>query len=174
MLLPCLCQEPCGHPDMEFHLESLKSIPVAELGTLDRLGGQPPPPAEKKGGRSPREKEAAAPSWGHVPGRRWGEAGGLAAELNDLARDLEDPGQGRREKRKGRRGKSPERCARNPVRGRKQQGQQLRPNPDGHCSVSSGIARRRRKRKKKKKRGEADPERQVGRLIGAPLARGSR
>ena len=63
VLLPCLCQEPCGHPDMEFHLESLKSIPVAELGTLDRLGGQPPPPAEKKGGRSPREKEAA-----HRPG----------------------------------------------------------------------------------------------------------
>ena len=68
MLLPCLCQEPCGHPDMEFHLESLKSIPVAELGTLDRLGGQPPFWAEKKRGRSPREKEAAAPSWGHVPG----------------------------------------------------------------------------------------------------------
>ena len=71
---PATCRGSKGHPDLEFHLESLRSIPLAELGTtqqpawlaqpaatadlkweLDRLGGQPPPPAaaEDKGAARP-------------------------------------------------------------------------------------------------------------------------
>ena len=128
---PATCRGSKGHPDLEFHLESLRSIPLAELGTaqqpawlaqpaaavdlkweLDRLGGQPPPPAaaEKKGGKREKErgKDPAAPSWGRAPGAE-GKPAGLAAELDDLAKELEDPGRGRKEKRKGRREKSVER-----------------------------------------------------------------
>ncbi|CAE7799530.1 unnamed protein product [Symbiodinium sp. CCMP2592] len=126
---PATCRGSKGHPDMEFHFESLRSIPLAELGTsqqppwltqpaaaadlrweLDRLGGQPTTPAaaEAKGGKKEREKGLAAPSWGGPPGAE-AKPPGLAAELDDLARDLKDPGQGRRDKRKNRRQRIP--CA---------------------------------------------------------------
>ena len=51
---------------------------------LDRLGGQPPPPAAAG-------KDPAAPSWGHAPGAE-GKPAAFAAELDDLAKELEDPG----------------------------------------------------------------------------------
>ena len=178
---------------MEFHLESLRSIPLAELGTaqqpawlaqpaaaadlkweLDRLGGQPPPPAAAG-------KDPAAPSWGHAPGAE-GKPAAFAAELDDLAKELADPGRGRKEKRKGRRGKSPERRspkpharekARGPVADAEAALEKKRRrwlNPDGHCSVSSGseLSRgrspqkprrvgREKKKKKKKRSRSRDP-----------------
>eukprot|EP00439_Symbiodinium_sp_Y106_P065143 s176_g10.t1 len=76
---PATCRGSKGHPDLEFHLESLRSIPLAELGTaqqpawlaqpaaavdlkweLDRLGGQPPPPKRPAVGSSSAEDANAA------------------------------------------------------------------------------------------------------------------
>ena len=166
---PATCRGSKGHPDLEFHLESFRSIPLAELGTaqqaawlaqpaaavdlkweLDRLGGQPPPPAaaEKKGGKREKErgKDPAAPSWGRAPGAE-GKPAGLAAEL--LA------GVGRRSGKAVARSR-PSAVPQNPVRGRglgrgpvadaeagleKKRRRWL--NPDGHCSVSSGSERSR-------------------------------
>ncbi|CAE7205793.1 unnamed protein product [Symbiodinium sp. CCMP2592] len=146
-----------GHPDMEFHFESLRSIPLAELGTsqqppwltqpaaaadlkweLDRLGGQPPAPAaaEAKGGKKEREKGLAAPSWGAPPGAE-AKPPGLAAELDDLARDLRDPGQGRRDKRKNRRDRSPERRAKEP---------RVRERSSGPAAEAEAALERKRRR----------------------------